>query len=271
RRRLPGASRTRGAAGSLHAVAPADDVVAKRVDVVGALGLGPLTSAKAWRTPGSSGVMSGVMIEGPRAGRGIPARTQTQTLAQMPAPHTPGGASAGAPQPRRKHRSGGKARAGGAARRWRRPHRGECGKRVWFQRPACAEVIACFFALRAYLAPPRQPWRRPCWLPTSTSSHPTRSPARTFARCVGRSPRTEKLACVGKGRGAEAQPKGRANHDPEYRNQRPRSAAAPRRSPPSAPLAPRRGRSLRPPDQALEPEDAAVHLRRPERDPYHRP
>ena len=36
-------------------------------------------------------------------------------------------------------------------------------------------------------------------------------------------------------------------------------------------LAPRRGRPLRPPDEALEPEDAPVHLRRAQRHPHHRP
>ena len=36
-------------------------------------------------------------------------------------------------------------------------------------------------------------------------------------------------------------------------------------------LADRRRRPLRPPDQALEPEDAPVHLRRAQRHPHHRP
>ena len=147
--------------------------------------------------------------------------------------------------------------------RWRHRHQG----------PDIAIIVvragppACFFAPRAYLPPPNNRQARPAGLPAQSRHHPTRSPARALTRCAD--PFDLEAALV---RDGERRPNRKdAHHDPDHRHHRPRRAAASRRPPPPAPLAARRRRPLRPPDQALEPEDAPVHLRRAQRHPHHRP
>ena len=116
----------------------------------------------------------------------------------------------------------------------------------------------CVSRFGAYLPPPGP----------SKDRNPHAPHAQTATRCAR--PSLTRGTGAGRGRRAEAQPKGSATMTTD-RDDRPRSAAAPRRLPAPPPLAPRRRRPLRPPDQALEPEDAPVHLRRAQRHPHHRP